>query len=60
MEVSEPAWPCSVPCQNPRPGHACSSAMPARNTPVPPSSSRPSRVPRQYRAGSASSAPATT
>ncbi len=40
IEVSEPGWPCSVPCQNPRPGQACSTAIPARNTPMPPTSSR--------------------
>ena len=47
------------PDQNPRPGQACSTAMPAKNRPVTPSTVRPSRSPRQARPGSAMSAPAT-
>ena len=55
-----PAGRASRPCQKPRPGHAWSSAMPRKNAPVPPSSSRPRRAgPSQARSGSASSAPAT-
>ncbi len=49
----------TVPCQNPRPGQAWSSAIPARNAPVPASMPRPSRRPVQARSGSAMSAPAT-
>ena len=49
----------AVPCQNPRPGQAWSSAIPARNRPVPASTARPSRGPIQARSGSAMSAPAT-
>ena len=49
----------AVPGQKPRPGHAWSRAMPARNTPVPASTPRPSRRLAQARSGSAMSAPAT-
>ena len=40
-----PGFPPTVPDQNPLPGHAWSSAIPARNRPVPPSTARPSRGP---------------
>ena len=43
IAASGPGWPCSVPCQKPRPGQACSTAMPMKKTPSPPSSSRPNR-----------------
>jgi hypothetical protein len=59
MLVSVPACPRDVPCQNPRPGQACSTAMPTRNNPVPAIISRPSRGVRQARSGSAIRAPAT-
>ena len=55
MPASVPDWPC----QNPRPGQACRTAMPSRNAPVPAVSSRPSHRERQARSGSAISAPAT-
>ena len=51
--------PREIPCQNPRPGQACSTAMPIRNSPVPAVISWPSRRLRQARSGSATSAPAT-
>ena len=54
-----PGWPCDAPCQNPRPGQACSTAIPARNSPRPAMVSRPSRRVRQARSGSAIRAPAT-
>ena len=59
MPARVPGWPCEVPCQNPRPGQACSTAMPSRNSPLPAVISRPSRRVRQARSGSAISAPAT-
>ena len=47
-----------APCQNPRPGQACSTAIPTRNSPMPAMVSRPARaVPGPL--GSAISAPAT-
>ena len=39
MPVSVPPRPC----QKPRPGHACSTAIPIRNTPLNPSTTRPRR-----------------
>ena len=59
MPASVPGWPPEVPCQNPRPGQACSTAMPARNSAVPARISRPSRGVRQARSGSAIRTPAT-
>ena len=59
MLARSPGCLPAVPDQNPRPGHAWSSAMPARNTPVPASTPRPSRRPVQARSGSAMSVPAT-
>src|SRR5262249_5830538 len=53
-----PGLPLTVPRQKPRPGQAWSTAIPAKNTPSPASSSRPNRGPRQARSGSAISAPA--
>ena len=47
-----------IPCQNPRPGQACRTAIPARNAPNPASTARPSRGVRQLRSGSATRAPA--
>ena len=32
------------PCQKPRPGQACSTAIPIRNTPLNPSTTRPRRA----------------
>jgi len=58
MPARVPGWPCAVPCQNPRPGQACSMAIPARKSPVPARVSLPSRRLRQVRSGSAISAPA--
>src|ERR1700722_1520528 len=60
IAVSEPGWPSSLPCQKPRPGHACSSAIPRKNTPLPPRISRPIVGRSQARCGSTRSAPATT
>ena len=40
MPVSVPPRPC----QKPRPGHACSTAIPIRNTPLNPSTTRPRRA----------------
>ncbi len=51
MAVSVPELP---PCQKPRPGHAWSSAMPVKKTPV------TGKMNRQTRNGSATSAPAAT
>ena len=59
MLVRLPGWRPMVPDQKPRPGHACSTAIAARNTPAPASSRRPSWPPSQARSGSAISAPAT-
>ena len=59
MPASVPGWPWAVPCQNPRPGQACSTAIPIRNAPVPAVVSRPSHGLYQARSGSAISAPAT-
>ena len=58
MVVRVPGRPCSVPCQKPRPGQACSRAMPRKNAPSPPRIVRPSRGPAQLRSGSAISTPA--
>ncbi len=58
MPVSVPARPRELPCQNPRPGQACSTAIAARNTPVPARISLPSRRVRHARSGSAIRAPA--
>ena len=58
MPVSVPCPPCSVPCQKPRPGQACSTAMPRKNRPMADSTIRPSRAERQVRSGSAMRAPA--
>ena len=60
MLVSVPGWPFWLPCQKPRPGQACSTAIPIRNSPKPASTARPSRGVRQLRSGRASSPPATT
>ena len=59
MLASPLGCPPAVPCQKPRPGHAWSSAMPRKNTPVPASVSRPVRGDSQARSGSATRAPAT-
>ena len=48
----------TVPCQKPRPGQACSTAMPSRNTPSPAMVTRPGSRDRQARSGSAISTPA--
>ena len=58
MPVSVPCWPCTVPCQKPRPGQACSTAMPMKNNPSTDSTARPSRAECQVRSGSAIRAPA--
>ena len=39
MPARVPGCPWPVPGQNPRPGQACSTAMPMKNSPIPPSSS---------------------
>ena len=44
MPVRVPGWLPTWPCQKPRPGQACSTAMPIRNSPNPASSS-----PAQFR-----------
>ncbi len=59
MPARVPGCPCAVPCQKPRPGHACRTAMPIRSNPRPPRTARPSRRLCQARSGSAISAPAT-
>ncbi len=59
MPASVPGWPPAAPCQNPRPGHACSTAIPVRNAPVPAVISRPSHGLDHTRSGSAISAPVT-
>ena len=56
---SVPGFDVVPPCQNPRPGQACSTAIPSRKTPAEPVMMRPSRGPNQARSGSAISAPAT-
>ena len=38
MPVRVPGWPPAVPCQKPRPGQACSTAMPMKKAPVRPGS----------------------
>ena len=48
------------PCQNPRPGHAWSTANPRSNPPVAPRTQRPSLGPDQAESDSATSTPATT
>ena len=58
MPVSVPGAPCWVPCQNPRPGQACSTAMPTKNRPMTVRILRPSCGVCQARSGSASRAPA--
>ena len=59
MLASVPGLPCTVPCQKPRPGQACSTAMPAKNAPITARMPRPSRGLRQAVSGKAMSAPAT-
>ena len=53
-----PGCPFEMPCQDPRPGQACSTAIPARNRPRLPRISRPSRGECQALSGSAISRPA--
>ena len=48
----------SRPCQKPRPGHACSTAMPTKNTPITERIARPSRGLVHARSGRAMSNPA--
>ncbi len=60
IAASEPGPPSSLPCQKPRPGQACSSAMPRKNAPPPPRTSRPIVGRSQVRCGSIRSRPATT
>jgi hypothetical protein len=57
-EIMLPRLPCRVPCQKPRPGHAWSTATPARNAPIAARTARPACGARQYRSGSAISTPA--
>ena len=59
MPARVPGCPWEIPCQNPRPGQACSTAMPTRNRPSPARIARPSRGLCHVRSGSAISAPAT-
>ncbi len=58
MPARVPGWPWEIPCQNPRPGQACSTAMPARKSPSPARISRPSRGVCHIRSGSAIRTPA--
>ena len=58
IPVSVPLPPCSVPCQKPRPGQACSTAMPRKKVPSTARMARPSCGVRQLRSGAAISAPA--
>ncbi len=60
MPASVPGTRPTVPCQNPRPGQAWSTAAPSSRTPVARSTNRPSCGPIQARSGSATRAPATT
>ena len=53
-----PGFPCAVPCQKPRPGHACSTAIAATNMPSVARIRRPIVAVRQRSSGSASSRPA--
>ena len=55
-----PGLPPALPCQNPRPGQAWSTAIAVKKTPSPASTSRPGLGTRQAPSGSAMSAPATT
>ena len=60
MAVSVPVLvPRTEPCQEPRPGHACKTAMPIRNRPVPRRISRPNLGLDQVLSGRATRAPAT-
>jgi len=47
MPVSVPCPSRGLPCQKPRPGHACSTAIPAKNSPMTASTARPSHGARQ-------------
>ena len=47
MPVKVPGWPCAVPCQKPRPGQACSTAIARKNAPRAVSSRRPRAAERQ-------------
>ena len=47
IAASVPGCPCEIPCQKPRPGQACSTAIPARNKPSPARICRPRRGVRQ-------------
>ena len=58
ISASGPGLPCEAPCQNPRPGHACSTAIPAKNTPTTASTACPSLGVRQHRPGNAMRTPA--
>ena len=58
MPVRVPGEPCRLPCQNPRPGQACSTAMPTKNRPMAARILRPSCGVCQARSGRASKAPA--
>ena len=60
MPARVPGCPWEIPCQKPRPGQACSTAMTIRNKPVPARIACPSRGSCHNRSGSAISAPATT
>ena len=53
MPVSVPGPPCPVPCQKPRPGQACSAAMPMKNAPATARIVRPIRAVAQLRSGRA-------
>ena len=60
IEVSEPGWPWSVPCQNPRPGPGLQHGHPGQEHPgAARTSSRARPGCATYRPGSAISAPAT-
>ena len=59
MPARVPGCPWEIPCQNPRPGQACSTAMATRNRPSPERMPCPSRGSCHTRSGSAISPPAT-
>ena len=61
MPVNVPTWvpPSTRPCQKPRPGHACRSAMPRKKTPPRVVTTRPSRGVAYARSGSATRRPPT-
>ncbi len=60
MAASVPGFPAVVPCQKPRPGHACTPAITRRKTPIEAVMTRPISRPVHTASGRATSTPATT